>query len=81
MTVSDVPTWGGQLQIFSEIENREGYHIRFFGGFPPERKPELATLKIGEKVTLTGKITSVRYHMLWGQFTLSIVVDRAEIQK
>ncbi|HQZ26501.1 MAG: hypothetical protein KBF76_06975 [Verrucomicrobiales bacterium] len=81
LTVSDVPTWGGQLQIYSEIENREGYHIRFFGGFPPEMKPELATVTIGEKVMLSGKIKSLRYHILWNQFTLSIVVDPAEIKK
>lgn len=79
LTVTDVPRWGGHLQVYSEIENREGYHIRYFGVFPEEKKAELATVKIGEKVALRGKLTSLRYHILWDQFTLSIVSNAGEL--
>jgi len=81
LTVTDVPRWGGHLQVYSEIENREGYHIRYFGVFPEEKKAELATVKIGEKVALRGELTSLRYHVLWDQFTLSIVSNTGELMK
>jgi hypothetical protein len=38
-------------------------------------------VKIGDKVTLHGKITSLRYHILWNQFTLSIVCDSVGLKK
>lgn len=81
LVVSDVPIWGGKLQIYSEIPNREGYHIRFFGGFPDTKKPELAKVKIGDKVRVTGKLQIVNYHTLWNEFTLSIVTDPTELAK
>lgn len=81
ITVTDVPTWNDKVQIYSEISNREGYHIRFFGIFPPVKKPELAKVKIGSHVKVTGKLSSIRYHTLWNQFTLSIVTDPTELGK
>ncbi|MDB6004810.1 MAG: hypothetical protein JWR15_1797, partial [Prosthecobacter sp.] len=81
LLVSDVPTWDGKLQIYSEIPNREGYHIRFFGVFPDSKKPELAKVKIGDRIRVTGKLKIVNYHTLWNQFTLSIVSDPTELAK
>jgi len=37
-TVSDVPTWGGRLQIYSEIENREGTTSDFSEGFRMKKR-------------------------------------------
>lgn len=81
LLVSDVPTWDGKLQIFSEIPNREGYHIRFFGVFPDIKKPELAKLKIGDRIKVTGKLIGLSYGTLWNEFTLSIVTDPTEFTK
>ncbi len=81
LLVTDVPVWDGKLQIYSEIPNREGYHIRFFGGFPDSKKPELAKVKVGDRVRVTGKLKIVNYHTLWNEFTLSIVSDPTELAK
>jgi hypothetical protein len=81
LAVSDVPTWGGRLQIYSEIPNREGYHIRFFGAFPESKRPELEKLKAGDRVTLSGTIESITFLTLWNEFTLSIVVSPTEFAK
>ncbi len=81
LVVSDVPTWNGKLQIFSEIPNREGYHIRFFGVFADTKKPELAKLKIGDHVKVTGNLMGLSFTMLWNEFTFSIVTDPTELAK
>jgi hypothetical protein len=81
LAVSDVPTWGGQLQIYSEVPNSEGYHVRFFGAFPETKRPELAKVKVGDRVTLSGMIESITYLTLWNEFTLSIVVSPTELAK
>ena len=81
VVVSDVPTWNEKLQIYSEVTNREGYHIRFFGIFPDSKKPELAQVKIGNRVRVTGKLTSLKYHTLWNEFTLSIVTNPTELAR
>ena len=81
IAVTDVPVWDGKLQIYSEVANREGYHIRFFGGFPDTKKPELAKVKIGSRVRVIGKLKIVNYHTLWNEFTLSIVTDPTELGK
>jgi hypothetical protein len=71
----------GMLQIYSEIPNREGYHIRFFGAFPESKRPELEKLKAGDRVTLSGTIESITFLTLWNEFTLSIVVSPTEFAK
>jgi len=79
--VSDVPTWDGKLQIFSEVANREGYHIRYFGVFPDIKKPDLAKLKIGDRVRVTGKLIGLSFTNLWNELTFSIVTDPTEFAK
>jgi hypothetical protein len=79
--VSDIPTWNGKLQIFSEVPNREGYHIRLFWVFKDDAKPQLAKLKIGDKVSLMGPLAGVKYENLWNAFTLSIATSDTTLVK
>ena len=69
--VSEVANWPG-LTLFSEVPNREGYHVRIFGVFGDDWKPKLTALKKGDSVLLEGVLSSVTFQELWGSFTLSI---------
>ena len=79
--VSEVATWNNQLQIFSEIPNREGYNIRLFWAFTPDWKERLARLNVGDKVTLSAPLKGAEYKSLWNSFTLVIVTGDSTLVK
>ena len=71
LKVTDIANWNG-MTLYSEVPNEEGYHIRVFGKFTKDWKPQLVTLKKGDSVTLDGTLSHVAFQDVWDQFTLSI---------
>ncbi|WP_038163886.1 hypothetical protein [Verrucomicrobium sp. BvORR106] len=69
--VGQIARWPGPT-LFVEVPNKEGYHIRIFGGFTEEWDARLKQLKKGDEVIMEGTFSHVTFKDVWNAPSLSI---------
>ncbi|HSJ04015.1 MAG: hypothetical protein ACAI34_16265 [Verrucomicrobium sp.] len=74
--VGEIANWPGPT-LFVEVPNREGYHIRIFGGFQEETAGKLRQLNKGDEVILEGNFHHVAFEDVWNSPTLSICLSES----
>lgn len=74
--VGQIARWPGPT-LFVEVPNKEGYHIRIFGGFTEEWDARLKELKKGDEVIMEGSFSHVAFEDVWNSPTLSICLTNS----